>query len=197
MLCHCSHAARSRCEPHELYALKNVEVIVPQPVGYESSSGGNGIGKHEDVSSDDSSRMCSRCRGRGEAPRPTAAATLRWAAARAAARAAMVRRGWRAATAALPWPVAVFGAAVAGRAAGQRGESPSHHEVRLRPKRQSPPTPTSPKMVTVPLGSAGPHPGEPPSGRRANPWVRAHPCGGGGGGEGEPYEGTCEATAVL
>ena len=33
-------------------ALTNIEEMVPQPVGYESSSGRNGIGKHEDDSSD-------------------------------------------------------------------------------------------------------------------------------------------------
>ena len=53
MLCHCSHAAGSRCEPHELYALKSFEEMVPQPVGYESSSGGNAFGKHEDDTSDE------------------------------------------------------------------------------------------------------------------------------------------------
>ena len=49
------------------------EEIVPKHVECESSMGGNEMGKHEDDCSDESSSMVSRCRWRGEAPRPTAA----------------------------------------------------------------------------------------------------------------------------
>ena len=65
---HCWHS----CELRELNALTNIEEIFPQPAEYESSSCGNGIGKHEADSNDESSSMCSGCRCRGSA-RPTAA----------------------------------------------------------------------------------------------------------------------------
>ena len=55
----------------------------------------------KDDSSDDDSSMRSRCRGRGERLDQLPPVTLTWAAARAAARATMARRGWRAATAVL------------------------------------------------------------------------------------------------
>ena len=49
-------------------ALTNFEQMVPEHVECESSSGGNGMGKHEEDCIDESSSMGSRCRGRGEAP---------------------------------------------------------------------------------------------------------------------------------
>ena len=49
-------------------ALTNFEEMVPEHVECESSSGGNGMGKHEEDCIDESSSMGSRCRGRGEAP---------------------------------------------------------------------------------------------------------------------------------
>ena len=53
--------------------MTKTEEMAPKHVRNVSSSGGDGIGEHEDVSSDDSSSMRSRCCGRGEAPQPAAA----------------------------------------------------------------------------------------------------------------------------
>jgi hypothetical protein len=62
MLCRCSYH-RPHLLPAASAVVTKIEEMASKYVGYAISNGDDGIGKHEDVSSHDSSTMRRGCRG--------------------------------------------------------------------------------------------------------------------------------------